>query len=168
MNIIERMQRLREHMAAQGDNLGAAFIEFQLQHGREWTFTPWDDKKYRGMRGPAGECYGASQALAEQNPKTLTYVEGVALYDHGIATHGWCVDAKGNVQDPTDSLPEYFGVPLSRAWVKRTLAEQKRPIPRKDAITGRMVTIAPYKTALYLVFEQGADLTGFRDARWAA
>lgn len=83
-------------------------------HGREY---PPVFKRCR--RGVAQMCYHNSALLAQNNPG-LTYVEGWAATELGLAVeHAWCVDKDGVIHDPTwtggrtrPKGTEYFGVPI--------------------------------------------------------
>ena len=58
----------------------------------------------------------------------LTYVEGYAFWFLPVL-HAWCVDAAGNVVDPTWDDPQdrrYFGVPFDRDFVFATAKERER------------------------------------------
>lgn len=52
-------------------------------------------------RAPARQCYQNAGLLVVQNP-TLTYCEGFAVSRVGVPVqHAWCLDAQGQVVDPT-------------------------------------------------------------------
>jgi hypothetical protein len=89
--------------------------DFVLQHGQESLWAPLP----AGVRyGRTKECFKNAMRLADRRPD-LMYVEGWASRPAlGIPMHhGWCVDAQGQVVDPTwrvetpDEPPiEYLGV----------------------------------------------------------
>jgi hypothetical protein len=92
--------------------------EFFLKHGRLYHPRKFP-AKYRLLKGPPKACLYNALLLAFIYE--LDYVEGYAMHadvrlDHPVE-HAWCVDAKGNVIDPTWHEKvgrEYFGVAMDR------------------------------------------------------
>ena len=125
---VEGMSEMRRELemrkAVWGSNI---VLDFMLEHGREYAFSA---KSYEGPRGEPKQCYANATHLALRN-RSLTYVEGkVFIFGIGI-DHAWCVDADGNVVDPTlaidggtefgklDRINGYFGVPLKADYVRK-------------------------------------------------
>ena len=107
--------------AWKGINLTPVFV---LEHGMQWTTMAPKQPKRGVLRG----CYmnAANLALAR---KDVIYVEGYAA---GIipVMHAWCVDAQGQVLEPTwpPALwkgADYFGIPFSREFLKQRLMTQE-------------------------------------------
>ena len=99
--------------------------EFFIKHGKLYHPRKFP-KRCQLWRGKPKECLYNALLFAVMYPE-LDYVEGYALHadtriDHPVE-HAWCVDAKGNVIDPTWHEKvgrEYFGVAMDK-WL---LAEQ--------------------------------------------
>jgi hypothetical protein len=96
------------------------YSDFLLAHGV--AYMPGPDT-FAAPRQEQHNCFGNALHLALDDP-SLTYVEGKVSV-HGVPLdHAWCVDADGNVIDPTATgkgIVEYFGVPLSTEYVKRAV-----------------------------------------------
>lgn len=71
-------------------------------------------------QGPKKQCFQNASMLAFENRSKYTYVEGWAFSGLLPVDHAWCVDAEGNVVDPTWDNPQdcaYFGIPLDTNFV---------------------------------------------------
>jgi hypothetical protein len=99
------------------------FAGFLLEHGRSWKNSPLP-KDIKPMTMKLCFCNAAKLAMRR---KDLTYVEGFASLI--IPTqHAWCVDAKGNVIDPTWRDAEsatYFGIPFKTEFLTKFLRNSK-------------------------------------------
>lgn len=77
-------------------------------------------------RGEMRMCYQNASLLAMYRDD-LTYVEGFAHCGLIPVEHAWCVDAQGNVIDPTWDNPEecqYLGVPFKTDFLEESLHAQ--------------------------------------------
>lgn len=89
-------------------------------------------------RGLPRNCYRNAADLMWKRTLGLTYVEGYAWaadVDH-VTLHGWCVDRKGNVYDPTwdnTERNEYVGIPFNPAELSEWLSVSKHELPILDA-----------------------------------
>jgi hypothetical protein len=105
--------------------------EFFLKHGRLYHPRKFP-AKFRLLKGPPKACLYNAILLALCHPE-LDYVEGYALHadarlNHPIE-HAWCVDAKGNVIDPTwheEVAREYFGLALDK-WAMNEQHKKGEP-----------------------------------------
>lgn len=108
-----------------------SYEEFFLKHGRLYRPQPFPPK-YRKWRGKPQACLYNALELALSCPE-LEYVEGYALHmDASIPVpmdHSWCVDADGNVVDPTWYKTvgrDYFGLALDK-WLLTERHEKGEP-----------------------------------------
>jgi hypothetical protein len=94
---------------------------YVLEHGREYPAAPLPADI---ERGEMKECF--ANAIFCTLRHGYTYVEGFACRIEGTGMigfaihHGWCVDADGNVVDPTWDNPtecEYYGIEFDVDWV---------------------------------------------------
>ena len=103
----------------------ADFIAHLREKGREWNAAPLPHGVQRGV--PKMCFANATHAFLERGD--LDYCEGVGFVPDipSIAfLHAWCVDADGNVVDPTWDRPEtcrYYGVRFPRRAYARHLAQ---------------------------------------------
>lgn len=101
----------------------ANFASFLLKHGQQWTpaaLPPTIKRMTMKL------CFFNAAKLAMKH-KELTYVEGFGNCIIPVQ-HAWCVDAKGNVIDPTWEKPEeatYFGIPFKTDFLKKFLLRSK-------------------------------------------
>ena len=75
-------------------------------------------------RGPMKECFKNAALLSMET--SYYYVEGFAF---GIipVIHGWCVNKKGRVIDPTwEDGKEYYGIIIKRDYLFKYLLKYKR------------------------------------------
>lgn len=89
--------------------------QYVLEHGREYQPVLRDVRQ-----GESRQCFANAYHLASGSRRTWRYVEGWAI--NLIPTeHAWCVDAKGNIGDPTwgKDGKSYFGVELPLKLVER-------------------------------------------------
>lgn len=99
----------------------ADFIAHLREKGREWNAAPLPETVERG--GPKLCFMNATQTFLERDD--LDYCEGIGFIPSlpGFAfLHAWCVDATGNVVDPTWDRPEscrYYGVRFPRGAYTR-------------------------------------------------
>lgn len=104
--------------------------EFVLAHGREFDAT--GNELPEGVRlGKMGYCFENAAKLATQQ-SAYTYCEGYAM---GIipVLHAWCVDANGDVVDPTwnrgprDRIGmHYFGIAFTTKYLIHHLCEYEK------------------------------------------
>jgi hypothetical protein len=84
----------------------AAQVEFGpealvLEHGREFTGTPWISWRGTGWRrAKPKRCFINANRLALRHNE-LSYVEGFGWDPFGPLHHAWCVHQDGRVVDPT-------------------------------------------------------------------
>ena len=103
----------------------AAFIDFLLEHGRDYPTGP---QTYAGRRDPAKRCFMNATLLA-LGDDSLTYVEGRVSVCGLAIEHAWCVDADGIVIDTTlapsptdgtrDRITGYFGIPFQTDYLRK-------------------------------------------------
>jgi hypothetical protein len=87
-----------------------------LHHGRFFEYSPLPDDI---AEGPLGDCFKNAGELSQLQPDRFLYVEGYAT---GVLPmpepHGWCIDRKLRVVDPTWTAEypyrEYFGIAFRR------------------------------------------------------
>lgn len=102
--------------------------DFVKQNGKAFTSQKYPSK-YLNYRGEKKGCFTNAFNLAQRFSE-LTYVEG-----YGISNvvplaihHAFCVDAEGNVVDPTWDDQEdstYFGVEFNQKYVVDTILRTK-------------------------------------------
>lgn len=123
MSVDQRNAEIAEYLRITAELIPNGLNAWILQNGR--AFTP--AKRPRGVRKLRnGLCYKHAAHLAIRNPDRYTYVEGYGLSVIPVQ-HAWCVDADGNVVDPTWKNPEdrgYFGVKFKVETLERYLVQQ--------------------------------------------
>ena len=106
-------------------SMGAAVGDFYLLLGHQFTASALP---LNIDRGEQRQCYRNAGELALSSSK-LAYCEGFARPAGLIPVHhAWCVDACGQVVDPTWAQPElasYFGIALKRDWLKAQLRRRE-------------------------------------------
>jgi hypothetical protein len=87
------------------------------QYGRAWNPA---ELPAEVEKKPEGYCYQNAYHLVIDHPD-LTYVEGYA----DSMKHAWCVDAQGNVIDPTwtrlKHAKTYYGIAFNTRWVLKSV-----------------------------------------------
>ena len=120
LNAIRAMRSLQYPKTPKGFLYGS-MDEMLLALGRSFTPAPLP----KGVRrGRMKMCYMNAANLVMDNPE-LVYCEGYAA---GIlpVMHAFCVTRKGAVVDPTwKDGTEYFGVPIKREFLRKTLLRNK-------------------------------------------
>jgi hypothetical protein len=87
-----------------------------LRHGRPWYI---GERTFAGRRARRKQCYMNSYTLVDRNPG-LIYVEGWCWKETSFA-HAWCIDAEGQVIDPTlREADGYYGIPFRWEYVQAT------------------------------------------------
>jgi len=104
--------------------------EFILAHGREFNAT--SNELPKGVRlGKLGHCFENAAKLAIAQG-AYTYCEGYAM---GIipVLHAWCIDANGDVVDPTWNRGQrdrigmsYFGIAFTTKYLIHHLCEYEK------------------------------------------
>lgn len=97
-----------------------AFIK---AHGKEFTSIASKSP----VKGKMKECYMNAYQLATHRDG-YTYVEGMATTEKVPIPldHAWCVDAHGDVVDPTwNEGNAYFGVPFKTEYIEKTALKTK-------------------------------------------
>lgn len=124
-------------MNAALENQGRGMCAFVLEHGREWTPSPLQEKSPI-KRGAPKQCFFSSQAILMKLLKKgleeeYTYVEGYASSGElGFILpvhHAWLADREGRVIDVTWNKPEasvYFGVPFRSRYVFEMIEKSSR------------------------------------------
>lgn len=101
------LERMRDYV---GVLTGYAFRnmpDFVLRRGAVFNPAPLpEDVLWR----PATFCYANASNLARTSNGRFSYAEGYALKGGRPVLHAWCVDAAGNVVDPTWSDPRTGGI----------------------------------------------------------
>lgn len=104
----------------------ACVEDFVLRHGRAWTSKPYNHADWAPMkRGQLKQCFKNAFLMASRFPDRLRYCEGIGYHIIPMV-HAWCVDAAGNVVDPTWRNPEtrlYFGCVFRLDYVERRVMQ---------------------------------------------
>lgn len=98
--------------------------DFVLRHGRSYTPARLPQ---RIRRMTIKQCFANCTRLALRH-EDLTYVEGFALNIIPVH-HAWCIDADGNVVDPTWEYGEhleYFGVAFSTTYLRSVFSDERK------------------------------------------
>ena len=87
-----------------------------LRCGRPWYI---GERTFAGRRARRKQCYMNSYSLVDRNPEMI-YVEGWCSNEI-IFPHAWCIDAEGQVIDPTlREADGYYGIPFQWKYVQAT------------------------------------------------
>lgn len=116
LSVIAEMQSARPLPT----NIVRTFATLQLDHGRTY---PVGERTFAGGRMQPKMCYRNAGLLALDDA-SLTYVEGFTTTIGIPIEHAWCIDAEGEVIEPTlkpGGANAYFGVPFRTSFLRSEL-----------------------------------------------